>query len=110
MLSRLFHLIFFVSLLTGVLAYPLGAVEREPVSQCNTGDAQCCQEVVSADNAKASELLHLLGIAVVGKTAVGLTCTPITVIGVSGCHASPVCCKNNTFNGIVALNGKPLFS
>ncbi|KAJ6568042.1 hypothetical protein DFH09DRAFT_1155660 [Mycena vulgaris] len=76
MLSRLFRLIFFVSLLTGVLAYPPGAVAREPVSQCNTGDAQCCQEFVSADNAHASEVLRELGIAVVGKTDVGLTWSP----------------------------------
>jgi hypothetical protein len=57
----------------------------EPISQCNTGDAQCCNTVTSATDPSATALLGLLGVVVEGvDVLVGLTCTPITVIGVGG--------------------------
>lgn len=54
-----------------------------PISQCNTGDAQCCNSVTKASDPSTAALLGLLGIVVQGvDVLVGLTCTPITVIGV----------------------------
>ncbi|PPQ87952.1 hypothetical protein CVT25_001137 [Psilocybe cyanescens] len=72
-----------------------------PASQCNTGDLQCCNSAQAANSAAASALLGLLGIVVEDVSAlVGLTCTPISAIGVGGnsCTAQPVCCTNNTFS------------
>ncbi|KAK7041890.1 sc3 hydrophobin [Paramarasmius palmivorus] len=60
-----------------------------------TGDA--------SDPAIAKDL-GLLGVVVQGvNVLVGLTCTPVTVIGAggSGCSAHPVCCTDKS-------HGKPL--
>ncbi|KAK7472298.1 sc3 hydrophobin [Stygiomarasmius scandens] len=79
--------------------------------QCNTGSLQCCNSVQSASSPAVAGLLGLLGVVVQDVTAqVGLTCNPISVIGVGGnsCSAQPVCCENNNFNGAVALGCTPI--
>ncbi|KAH8111659.1 hydrophobin 2 [Phellopilus nigrolimitatus] len=82
-----------------------------PTSQCNTGPIQCCQTVEPASSSSASSLLGLLGI-VLGNlnVPVGLTCSPLSVIGVgsNSCDASPVCCENNSFNGVIAIGCVPI--
>ncbi|KAF5353715.1 hypothetical protein D9758_008656 [Tetrapyrgos nigripes] len=87
--------------------------------QCDTGSLQCCQSVQDTHNTHNTPntpndlvfgLLRLLGIAVSDITApIGLTCSPITV-GVAGnsCTAQPVCCENNSFDGVVALGCTPI--
>ncbi|KAF8165582.1 hydrophobin, partial [Crassisporium funariophilum] len=82
-----------------------------PASQCNTGDLQCCDTVTTADSAAASKIIALLGIVVQDVTAaVGLTCSPISVIGVAGnsCSAQPVCCTDNSFHGLISLGCTPV--
>ncbi|KAJ3542002.1 hypothetical protein NM688_g6019 [Phlebia brevispora] len=70
------------------------------ISQCNTGDIQCCDQVLESDSDGASILLSLLGIALEGVTGlIGFNCSPLTVVGVGSgesCSASPVCCENNS--------------
>ncbi|ESK95428.1 hydrophobin [Moniliophthora roreri MCA 2997] len=78
---------------------------------CNTGPVQCCNSVQAANSPAAAGLLGLLGVVVQDVTAqVGLTCSPITVLGLGGnsCSAQTVCCENNNFNGIVALGCTPI--
>ncbi|KAF9460858.1 hypothetical protein BDZ94DRAFT_1311071 [Collybia nuda] len=69
-----------------------------PAGQCNTDGLQCCN---SAGSAAASTLLGLLGVIIQDLTvAVGITCTPINVLGIGAggaCTAQPVCCTNNEF-------------
>ncbi|KJA29738.1 hypothetical protein HYPSUDRAFT_31724 [Hypholoma sublateritium FD-334 SS-4] len=82
-----------------------------PSNQCNTGSLQCCSSVQQADSPAAATELGLLGVVVQDVTAlVGLTCTPVTIIGVSGtsCSAQPVCCTDNSFNGVIALGCTPI--
>ncbi|CAA7260094.1 unnamed protein product [Cyclocybe aegerita] len=82
------------TLILATLAAATAIRRNEPASQCNTG----------------APLLGLLGVVVQDVTAiVGVTCTPITVIGAGGnsCTAQPVCCTNNSFKGIVALGCTP---
>ncbi|KAF5309264.1 hypothetical protein D9619_012754 [Psilocybe cf. subviscida] len=82
-----------------------------PSNQCNTGTLQCCQSVGAANSTPIAALLGLLGIDVGSVTGlVGVTCSAITVIGTSGtsCSAQPVCCSNNSFNGVVALGCTPI--
>ncbi|KDR84222.1 hypothetical protein GALMADRAFT_236905 [Galerina marginata CBS 339.88] len=90
---------------------PVRRNDAPPASQCNTGDVQCCQSVQSASSPSVASLLTLLGVVVGSVTGqVGVTCSPISVIGVAGnsCSAQPVCCSNNSFNGIVALGCTPV--
>ncbi|TFK32936.1 fungal hydrophobin [Crucibulum laeve] len=87
------------------------AVATLPASQCTTGPVQCCNSVEKASSASVSKLLGLLGIVVDDVNAlVGVTCSPITVIGAGGnsCSAQSVCCSNNSFNGVVALGCTPV--
>ncbi|KAI5118972.1 hypothetical protein M0805_001111 [Coniferiporia weirii] len=81
------------------------------VSQCNTGDIQCCQSTESASSASGAALLGLLGIVLDDlNVLIGVTCSPISVIGVGGdsCDASPVCCEDNSFNGLIAIGCVPI--
>ncbi|KAF9477839.1 hydrophobin [Pholiota conissans] len=81
-------------------------------NSCNTGPVQCCNSLTSSDGPVVSNLLSLLGVAVGDITGqVGLTCSPISVLGLghgSSCSSQPVCCSNNSFNGVVALGCNPI--
>ncbi|KAF5309179.1 hypothetical protein D9619_012767 [Psilocybe cf. subviscida] len=88
-----------------------GGGDTGPSNQCNTGPIQCCNSYGTAGSAPIAALLGLLGIVVGDVTAiVGVTCSPITVIGGSGtsCSSQPVCCTNNSFNGVVAIGCTPI--
>ncbi|KJA15217.1 hypothetical protein HYPSUDRAFT_149463 [Hypholoma sublateritium FD-334 SS-4] len=79
--------------------------------QCNTGNLQCCNSVQSASSGSVSHLLGILGIVVANPNVpVGVTCSSISAIGVSGesCNAQPVCCENNKFNGLIAIGCSPV--
>jgi Fungal hydrophobin len=48
------------------------------VSQCNTGDIQCCDSTTAASSGLGSLLLGLLGIVVQGTDVVlGVSCSPV---------------------------------
>ncbi|KAF4618941.1 hypothetical protein D9613_010139 [Agrocybe pediades] len=101
----------FATVVTAQADAGTGTAPPPPVNVCDTGSLQCCQSTQSATSQPVASLLGLLGIALGSVTGlVGLTCSPITAIGVSGnsCSAQPVCCSNNSFNGIVALGCTPV--
>ncbi|KAF9460400.1 fungal hydrophobin [Collybia nuda] len=93
---------------------PVGSAKRGTPSgtpgQCNTGAIQCCNSVTQANNPVAALLIGLLGIVVGPNVAVGLTCSPLSVIGIGGnsCTQQPVCCQNNSFNGLIAIGCSPI--
>ncbi|KAJ3515708.1 hypothetical protein NLJ89_g1590 [Agrocybe chaxingu] len=100
-----------------VLALPLLAAASVlprtdgPSNQCNTGSLQCCNSVQDASSKGLAGILGLLGVVVGSITGqVGVTCSPISVIGIGGnsCTAQPVCCTNNSFNGLIALGCTPI--
>ncbi|PBK95188.1 fungal hydrophobin [Armillaria gallica] len=100
-----------------VLALPLFAVAAPATDttvtggSCNTGSLQCCKSVQDPESSAAQQALGLLNIPIGEVTAgVGLTCDPITVIGLgtTQCANQPVCCENNNFNGVVALGCTPI--
>ncbi|KAF9442261.1 fungal hydrophobin [Macrolepiota fuliginosa MF-IS2] len=113
MFARVATVFTFLFLILPVLA-AASAVPRNdapPASQCNTGDLQCCNSVQSASDPVVGVLAGLLG-AVLGPldALVGLTCSPLSVIGVGGnsCSAQPVCCTGNNFSGLLVLGCTPV--
>ncbi|KAK0451544.1 hydrophobin [Armillaria borealis] len=110
MFARIYALAF-----TLFFAMPLfvagSAVPRGGTAGCTTGAVQCCNSVQSTASNPVASLLGLLGIALGDAGAnVGLTCSPISVIGVGGnaCSAQTVCCEGNSFNGLIALGCTPI--
>jgi hypothetical protein len=91
-----------------VAAAPQGGINNS----CNTGPVQCCNQMMKSDSAQATFLTSLLGISLEGITGqVGAQCSPITAIGLgsgSSCSSQPVCCSNNSFNGLVAVGCSPV--
>ncbi|KAI3605913.1 hydrophobin [Moniliophthora roreri] len=83
-------------------------------SECSTGPVQariCCNSVQAANSPTAAGLLGLLGVAIQSVTGqVGITCNPISVLGLgsNSCSAQTVCCENNSFRGVVALGCTPI--
>ncbi|KAI0641396.1 hydrophobin [Trametes meyenii] len=79
---------------------------------CNTGPISCCQDVRSASDSAVTSLLGLLGVVVEDLTvAVGIQCSPLSVIGVgsgNACSATPVCCENNSVGGLINIGCIPI--
>jgi len=90
----------------------VGAAKRGTPSgtpQCNTGPVQCCNSVTTASDPVASILLGLLGVIGLGSNVlVGLTCSPLSIIGGTSCTTQPVCCTDNSFNGVIAIGCSPI--
>ncbi|KAF8992599.1 fungal hydrophobin-domain-containing protein [Cyathus striatus] len=79
--------------------------------QCNTGDLYCCNSVQAANSPSAASVLHSVGAVVQGITAqVGLTCSPLSVLGLgaNSCTQQPTCCTGNNFNGLVVIGCTPI--
>ena len=75
----------FATLATATPTGTGGGSTPPPAGQCNTGEAQCCNSVQAANTPSAAALLGLLGIVLQDVTAlVGITCSPLSVIGVGG--------------------------
>ncbi|KAF9477852.1 hydrophobin [Pholiota conissans] len=89
-------------------AAPSGGLENS----CNTGPVQCCNSFTESDAPVISALLALVGVKAGDVTGqVGLQCSPLTVVGLgsgSSCTSQPVCCENNSFNGVVAVGCSPI--
>ncbi|KAF9220613.1 fungal hydrophobin [Gyrodon lividus] len=78
-------------------------------SQCDTGTLSCCNQTLDA-NSGAASLLGILDILTSVDGLVGLSCTPITVIGTGSgadCQQQPVCCTGNTYNGFINTGCSP---
>jgi hypothetical protein len=69
-----------------LLVLPLLAVATPTsAADCSTGPIECCDSVTKASDPSATAVLGLLGIVLDDlDVLVGLTCSPITVIGVGG--------------------------
>ncbi|KAA1470824.1 fungal hydrophobin [Dentipellis sp. KUC8613] len=97
---------------TVTVTTPPSVTATPPASQCNTGPVQCCNSVESASSPAATTIFGLLGIVLSDlNVLVGLTCNPISVVGIGSgatCNAQPVCCENNNFNGLISLGCSPV--
>ncbi|EMD36431.1 hypothetical protein CERSUDRAFT_115442 [Gelatoporia subvermispora B] len=125
MFSRVPAFLFFVlSLALLAVASPWGAPTvtvtvtapgptETAASVCSTGSAQCCESVQSATSEGiVATLLGLLDIVAGDITGqVGLTCSPITVIGVGSggeCNSNVVCCSDNALGGLISIGCLPI--
>ncbi|KAF9442160.1 fungal hydrophobin, partial [Macrolepiota fuliginosa MF-IS2] len=84
---------------------------RDGGGNCNTGSQLCCNSAQSTSDPVTALLTGLLGLNLGSITGlVGVTCSPLSVAGVGGnsCTAQPVCCSNNSFNGLIALGCNPI--
>ncbi|KAJ7719288.1 hydrophobin 2 [Mycena metata] len=71
---------------------------------------QCCQSVVPSSNGAASIVAALLGLDISGLLVdVGLSCSPITVIG-NNCGGTTVTCDapDQEWGGLIAINCIPI--
>ncbi|KAK0447421.1 fungal hydrophobin [Desarmillaria tabescens] len=96
---------------TTVTASGATTTVTELASSCDSANLQCCNSVQSGNSNAVGMLLGLLGVVLSDVTAlVGISCTPITIVGVgsTGCNQQTVCCQNNTFNGIIAIGCVPI--
>ncbi|KAH7919097.1 fungal hydrophobin [Leucogyrophana mollusca] len=105
--SRIFALL---PLAVLAVATPTGGA----TNSCNTGSASCCDTTSQVGFVPCGRtgILGLLGLNVGSITGlIGFTCSPLTIIGTgTSCTANqePVCCTDNTFNGVVNLGCSPL--
>ncbi|KAF9492384.1 hydrophobin, partial [Pleurotus eryngii] len=105
------RVIFCTFLILPLLAAATAIPRTDPAPSCSTGSLQCCNSLEDASNPIVGLLAGLLGIVLGPITAqVGLTCSPITVIGVGGtsCSAQTVCCTGNSFNGLIVVGCSPI--
>ncbi|TFK39707.1 fungal hydrophobin-domain-containing protein [Crucibulum laeve] len=91
----------------------LVAASPVPAGQtCSTGPVQCCNSVQDAKSVDVQNAISGLLSVILGPITgqVGVTCSPITAIGLGGnsCNAQTVCCDNNNFNGVIALGCSPI--
>ncbi|KDQ62744.1 hypothetical protein JAAARDRAFT_190030 [Jaapia argillacea MUCL 33604] len=81
-------------------------------AQCTTGALQCCDTVEPASSPAAAGILKSIGVVVQDVNAlVGLTCSPITAVGVgsgSACTANPVCCTDNSWGSLISIGCVPV--
>ncbi|KAJ7757392.1 POH2 hydrophobin [Mycena maculata] len=71
---------------------------------------QCCDSVVSSSSTAASVVAAVLGLDLTGlNVPVGLSCSPITVLG-NNCGGTEVTCDapQQEFGGLIAINCIPI--
>ncbi|KAF8956890.1 fungal hydrophobin-domain-containing protein [Flammula alnicola] len=93
---------------TGILptSLPIG-----PSDNCNTGSALCCTSTETSSPTILSALSGILGTTLPDISGlIGVSCSGLDIIGVGGnsCSQQPVCCSDNSFNGVIALGCSPL--
>ncbi|KAI0738363.1 fungal hydrophobin-domain-containing protein [Daedaleopsis nitida] len=109
MFSKLFTI---TALAILAVATPTPGGGGEPPASCSTAPIQCCQSTGKASDPAISGVLGGLGIVVQDVNAlVGVTCSPISVVGVgsgSSCSANTVCCADNSYGGLVSIGCVPV--
>ncbi|KAK0217167.1 hydrophobin 2 [Armillaria fumosa] len=80
-------------------------------SSCSSGTLQCCNSVQDPSSSAVQTALAPLGLNLGDIAAdVGLTCDPITVIGVGSnpCSTQAACCTGQNYNGFAVLGCIPV--
>ncbi|KAJ7457516.1 hydrophobin 2 [Mycena galericulata] len=96
--------------LTSVLITLAAAIPNQTPPITPPTSDQCCNSVVSSSSTAASAVAALLGLDLTGlDVPVGLSCSPITVLG-NNCGGTEVVCDspNQDFGGLIAINCIPI--
>ncbi|TFK51399.1 hydrophobin [Heliocybe sulcata] len=97
---------------TAVASLAVATPVPQTAGSWNTGSLQCCNTVQQASDPATSTLTGLLGIVLPDLNGmIGLTCSPITAVGLGGgasCSAHPVCCENNSYGSLISLGCLPI--
>ena len=68
---------------TTLLVLAATVAANEPASSCSTGPVQCCDSTSSTVTPAIAALFSLVGISAQNVAVpIGVTCSPITVVGV----------------------------
>ncbi|KIP08214.1 hydrophobin [Phlebiopsis gigantea 11061_1 CR5-6] len=98
-----------VSLSVLAAATPTSFVTRQ---SCSTGSVQCCNTVEKASSPSAATILGGLDVVLQDlNVLVGLTCSPISIVGVgsgSACSAQTVCCEDNSHGSLISIGCVPV--
>ncbi|KAI0708789.1 hydrophobin [Cerioporus squamosus] len=109
MFSKLFTI---ASLAILAVATPTPGGGSGSSGSCSTEPIQCCDSTAKASDPAAAGILKSIGVVVQDVDAlVGLTCSPITVIGVGtgdSCDAQAVCCEDNSHGGLISIGCVPV--
>ncbi|KAF7288894.1 Hydrophobin 2 [Mycena indigotica] len=96
------HIIALFTLATLAAAAPSGLAART--------EATCCASIVSSTSHVCSEVAALVGLDLsgLGDIPVGLSCSPITVIG-NNCGGTTVTCSGpSSAGGLISVNCIPI--
>ncbi|OJT15408.1 Fruiting body protein SC3 [Trametes pubescens] len=87
------------------------ATPTPQANSCSTGALQCCESVQSADSLGIAPVLAAIGVILQDiNIPIGLTCSPITVVGVgsgNACSSNTVCCDDNSLGGLLSIGCLP---
>ncbi|KAJ7449488.1 hydrophobin [Mycena galericulata] len=95
---------------TSVLITLAAAIPNQTPPVTPPTSDQCCDSVVSSSSTAASAVAALLGLDLTGlDVPVGLSCSPITVIG-NNCGGTEVVCDapEESFGSLIAINCIPI--
>ncbi|KAI0350773.1 fungal hydrophobin, partial [Trametes cingulata] len=89
-----------------------GSGGSQPASSCSTAPVLCCEQAGAANSDPFATILKGLGVDVQDLNVLaGLTCDPISVVGVgsgASCSANAVCCDQNIAGGLAAIGCVPV--
>ncbi|KAJ7151816.1 fungal hydrophobin [Mycena crocata] len=95
---------------TSVLITLAAAIPTTTPPVTTPDSPQCCSSVVPSSDTAASAVAALLGLDLTGLAVdVGLSCSPITVIG-NNCGGTTVTCEapEKEWGGLIAINCIPI--
>ncbi|KAH9923698.1 fungal hydrophobin [Epithele typhae] len=101
-----------VTLAASLFPFLAAASPLESRQTCSTAPIQCCQTTTTAGSAAGTSILDSIGVVVQDvNVLLGLTCSPISVVGVGSgdaCDAQAVCCQDNSHGGLVSIGCVPV--
>ncbi|KAG6375855.1 fungal hydrophobin [Boletus reticuloceps] len=101
-----------IAALVAVAAAAPNALEARTASTCNSGSVSCCNQKFSNPSTFSGGPLGLLGVLLGLGVNAGVSCSPITIIGLLNnggqCTQQTACCSNVEQNGLINIACSPI--